>query len=49
MPYVCSRDVHVVDLRSDVLTQPTEEMRKLMAEAALADDVFGECSVTNGK
>ena len=41
--------MHVVDLRSDVLTQPSPEMRKIIAEAELADDVFGECSVTNGK
>ena len=32
----------VIDLRSDTLTQPTEAMRKAMAEAEVGDDVFGE-------
>ena len=32
----------VIDLRSDTLTQPTAEMRKVMAEAAVGDDVYGE-------
>ncbi len=32
----------VIDLRSDTLTQPTEEMRKAMASAEVGDDVYGE-------
>jgi threonine aldolase len=31
-----------IDLRSDTVTQPTEAMRKAMAEAEVGDDVFGE-------
>ncbi len=31
-----------IDLRSDTVTQPTEEMRKAMYEAELGDDVYGE-------
>ena len=30
------------DLRSDTFTKPNAEMRKLMAEAPVGDDVFGE-------
>ncbi len=32
----------VIDLRSDTVTQPTDAMRKAMAEARVGDDVFGE-------
>jgi threonine aldolase len=32
----------VIDLRSDTVTQPTEQMRRAMAEAAVGDDVYGE-------
>jgi len=31
-----------VDLRSDTITQPTENMRRAMAGAEVGDDVFGE-------
>ena len=31
-----------IDLRSDTVTHPTEEMRRAMAEAEVGDDVFGE-------
>ena len=31
-----------IDLRSDTVTQPTEEMRQAMAEAVVGDDVYGE-------
>lgn len=34
--------VRVVDLRSDTVTQPTDEMRKAMAAAEVGDDVYGE-------
>ena len=31
-----------IDLRSDTVTLPTEEMRRAMAEAEVGDDVYGE-------
>ncbi len=31
-----------IDLRSDTVTQPTDEMRRAMASAEVGDDVFGE-------
>ncbi len=31
-----------IDLRSDTVTKPTDEMRKAMAEAEVGDDVYGE-------
>jgi len=37
----------VVDLRSDTLTTPTQQMRHAMASADLGDDVFGEDPTTN--
>ncbi len=33
---------NLVDLRSDTVTKPTPEMRRVMAEAPVGDDVFGE-------
>ena len=32
----------MIDLRSDTVTRPTEEMRRAMFEAPVGDDVFGE-------
>lgn len=32
----------IVDLRSDTLTRPTEEMRRAMAQAEVGDDVYAE-------
>src|SRR5438067_1999775 len=32
----------LVDLRSDTVTRPTPAMRRVMAEAEVGDDVFGE-------
>lgn len=32
----------MIDLRSDTVTKPSPEMRKVMAEAEVGDDVFGE-------
>jgi threonine aldolase len=32
----------VIDLRSDTVTRPTPEMRKVMAAAEVGDDVYGE-------
>jgi threonine aldolase len=37
----------VVDLRSDTVTLPSEEMRRAIYEAELGDDVFGEDPTTN--
>ena len=37
----------IVDLRSDTITLPTEEMRQAMYEAGLGDDVFGEDPTVN--
>ncbi len=34
--------MRIVDLRSDTMTQPTESMRRAMADAKVGDDVFGE-------
>ena len=31
-----------IDLRSDTVTKPTEEMRRAMADAEVGDDVYGE-------
>ncbi len=36
-----------VDLRSDTVTLPTEEMREAIAAADLGDDVFGEDPTVN--
>ena len=36
-----------VDLRSDTITLPTEEMREAMAQASLGDDVYGEDPTVN--
>ena len=37
----------VIDLRSDTVTFPTEEMRKAMYEAEIGDDVYGEDPTVN--
>ena len=36
-----------IDLRSDTVTKPTDEMRRAMAEAEVGDDVFGEDPTVN--
>jgi threonine aldolase len=36
-----------VDLRSDTVTQPTPNMRRAMADAAVGDDVFGDDPTVN--
>ncbi len=36
-----------VDLRSDTVTRPSDEMRKAMAGAAVGDDVYGEDPTVN--
>lgn len=37
----------MIDLRSDTVTQPTEEMRIAMASAIVGDDVYGEDPTVN--
>ena len=37
----------MIDLRSDTVTRPTEEMRRAMVEAPVGDDVFGEDPTIN--
>ena len=32
----------MIDLRSDTVTKPTDEMRKAMAQSEVGDDVYGE-------
>ncbi len=36
-----------IDLRSDTVTWPTEEMRKVMVNAEVGDDVYGDDPTTN--
>ncbi len=38
---------HEIDLRSDTVTKPTPEMRRVMAEAEVGDDVYGEDPTVN--
>ncbi len=37
----------IIDLRSDTVTQPTQEMRDAMARAEVGDDVYGEDPTIN--
>ena len=37
----------VIDLRSDTVAMPSQEMRRAMVEAPLGDDVFGDDPTTN--
>ena len=37
----------LVDLRSDTVTRPTSEMRAVMADAVVGDDVYGEDETVN--
>lgn len=39
--------VNQIDLRSDTVTQPSEEMRRAMAAAEVGDDVYGEDPTVN--
>ncbi len=39
--------MRTIDLRSDTVTRPTEEMRKIMAEAEVGDDVYGDDPTVN--
>lgn len=40
-------DKKIIDLRSDTVTKPTEEMRKAMYEAEVGDDMMGEDPTVN--
>ena len=40
--------VRVIDLRSDTVTKPTDEMRAAMSTARVGDDVYGEDPTVNG-
>ena len=40
--YASTASTVIADLRSDTVTQPTDEMRDVMARAPVGDDVFGE-------
>jgi len=42
-----TKDAKVIELRSDTMTKPTEEMRQAMLEANLGDDVYGEDPTVN--
>uniref|UniRef100_A0A8C3CQK5 Aromatic amino acid beta-eliminating lyase/threonine aldolase domain-containing protein n=1 Tax=Cairina moschata TaxID=8855 RepID=A0A8C3CQK5_CAIMO len=46
-PSQSRRPQHVVDLRSDTVTQPSEAMRRAMAQAAVGDDDYGEDPTVN--
>jgi len=41
------RPLKIIDLRSDTVTHPTEEMRRAMYEAEVGDDVYGEDPTVN--
>lgn len=38
---------HIIDIRSDTVTQPTPAMRRAMAEAPVGDDVYGDDPTVN--
>jgi len=39
--------MEIIDLRSDTVTKPTEEMREAMLQAEVGDDVYGEDPTVN--
>ncbi|HON88672.1 MAG TPA: beta-eliminating lyase-related protein, partial [Spirochaetales bacterium] len=39
--------MNYIDLRSDTVTWPTEEMREAMAHALVGDDVYGDDPTVN--
>ena len=39
--------MRIIDLRSDTVTRPSAEMRRVMAEAEVGDDVFGDDPTVN--
>lgn len=42
-----NEDTVTIDMRSDTVSRPTDEMRHAMATALVGDDVFGEDPTTN--
>lgn len=48
LKYICLLQHHVVDLRSDTVTKPTDGMKKAMMEALLGDDVYREDPTVSG-
>jgi len=46
-PRYARRAMARIDLRSDTVTHPTDEMRRAMAAAELGDDVFGDDPTVN--
>jgi len=42
-----TRIMKYIDLRSDTVTKPTEDMRVAMKNAAVGDDVFGDDPTVN--
>src|SRR5438093_9191571 len=42
-----TRDVKLIELRSDTFTTPTPEMRRAMADAEVGDDEYGEDPTVN--
>jgi threonine aldolase len=42
-----SKDMRIIDLRSDTVTKPTPAMREAMANAEVGDDVYGEDPTIN--
>src|SRR6478672_9311161 len=47
IPSESRKTQRAIDLRSDTVTQPSPEMRRAMAEAEVADDVYGEDPTVN--
>ena len=39
--------MHLIDLRSDTVTKPTQEMRQAMVQAKVGDDVYDEDPTVN--
>ena len=42
-----AKETVIVEMRSDTVTKPTEEMRRAMLEAEVGDDVYGEDPTVN--
>lgn len=42
------KNAHVIDVRSDTVTKPTEQMKEAMFSAEVGDDVFGDDPTVNG-
>lgn len=40
-------DVKMIDLRSDTISKPTQDMREAMYNAVVGDDVYGEDLTVN--